>query len=65
MKKKLLLPLFSDTIKPERLNNKKNSFHKIFEEKPSVSFGRDKKLSHKRDRIDYRRIIEESIEDEE
>ncbi len=62
MKKKLLLPLFSDTVKPERLNNKKNSFHKI---EYFDSLSKDKKLEHKRDRRNNKHIIEDSLETEE
>ncbi len=58
-------PLFSDIIKPERLLIKKDPHHEIMEKKYSGAMEGDKKLHHKRDRRDYRRIIEESIEDEE
>ncbi len=58
-------PLFSDIIKPERLIIKKDPHHEILENKYSGSMGGDKKLHHKRNRRDYKRIIEESLGDEE
>lgn len=65
MSKKEKLPLFSDTIKPERLLIKKNLYHEILEEKYSDSLGGNKKLSHKRDRRNNKQIIEEELEIEE
>ncbi len=66
MSKKILQkPLFSDTLKPERLIVKKNPYHEILEDKYSGQMGGDKKLSHKRNRRENRFIIEEELNEDD
>ncbi len=67
MSKKILQkPLFSDTLKkkPKKLIMKKNPYNDILLDKYSGSMGGDKKLNHKRERREYKNIIEEELDED-
>ncbi len=66
-KKPLQKPLFSDTLKkkPKKLIMKKNPYNDILLDKYSGSMGGDKKLDHKRNRVESRFIIEEELNEDD